>query len=315
MYVMVIQLVVHLRSALSTFHSVKRGNDLCPCAIKDWSYRTSAISNSCFLFRRVAIMGAPSFFTASVWCLLFIATMTSQAKADVTSQDFHYFCDSNNDRGNYTTNGLYSHNLNNALNIVTFRTSQNGFYAVSSGQATNQANAIALCRGDVKPTDCHRCLIQTRANLTRVCRNRKEAIGWYENEKCMLRYSDRTITGLDEIGPAYFVWNLNDAPNAEQFNRVVKKLLDELRDTAASRGDGRKYAVSTATGPDGQVIFGLAQCTPDLTGPQCLDCLVQSIAELPRCCNNRIGARIIRPSCYVRYETNFLFFGPPPPAP
>lgn len=260
-------------------------------------------------------MGNCCFLIWFVCFLLFIATIISGANADVTSQDFHYFCDTNNDRGNYTTNGLYSHNLNNALNIITFHASKNGFYSVSSGQGKNIANAIGQCRGDIKPTECTKCLTETRANLTYVCRNRKEAIGWYENEKCMLRYSDRTITGLDEIGPAYFVWNLNDAPNAGQFNRAVKKLLDGLRDTAASVACGRKYAVSTATGPNEEVIFGLAQCTPDLTGPQCLDCLVQSIAELPRCCNNRIGARIIRPSCYVRYETNFLFFGPPAPAP
>ncbi|BAT93989.1 Cysteine-rich receptor-like protein [Vigna angularis] len=259
-------------------------------------------------------MGSCSFLTCFLCFLVFMATITSQAKADVTSQDFHYFCDSNNDRGNYTTNGIYSQNLNSALSIVALHASRNGFFNVSIGKGTNSANAIAQCRGDVTPTECTNCLAQTRANLTRVCSNRKEAIGWYENEKCMLRYSDRTITGLDEIGPAYFVWNLNDAPNADQFNRVVKKLLDGLRDTAASAAKGRKYAVSTATGPDEQVIYGLAQCTPDLSGPRCLDCLVQSIAELPRCCNNRIGARIIRPSCYVRYETDFLFFGPPAPA-
>ncbi|XP_027937071.1 cysteine-rich receptor-like protein kinase 29 [Vigna unguiculata] len=260
-------------------------------------------------------MGSCYFLTCFLCFLVFMATMTSQAKGDVTSEDFHYFCDSNNDRGNYATDGIYSQNLKTALTLVGIYASRNGFFSVSRGKDTYSANAIGQCRGDVTSTECSKCLAQTRANLTRVCGNRKEAIGWYENEKCMLRYSDRTITGLDEIGPAYFVWNLHDAPNADQFNRVVKKLLDGLRDTAASAVNGRKYAASNATGPDQQVIYGLAQCTPDLSGPQCLDCLVQSIAELPRCCNNRIGARIIRPSCYVRYETDFPFFGPPASAP
>ncbi|QCD96202.1 hypothetical protein DEO72_LG6g904 [Vigna unguiculata] len=48
---------------------------------------------------------------------------------------------------------------------------------------------------------------------------------------------------LDKLEWA-FVWNLHDAPNADQFNRVVKKLLDGLRDTAASAVNGRKYTAS-----------------------------------------------------------------------
>ncbi|KAK7390994.1 hypothetical protein VNO78_19264 [Psophocarpus tetragonolobus] len=261
----------------------------------------------------IITMTSCSFLSYFLCGFLFIITViTSHVNADVTPQDFHYFCDSNNDRGNYVTNDLYNRNLNYALNIITLQASNKGFSATSSGENKNKANAIAQCRGDVTPTECRKCLIETKANLTRVCPNRKEAIGWYENEKCMLRYSDRTISGLNEIGPAYFVWNMHDAPNAEQFNGVVKNLLDGLRGTAASQNSYQKYAASTAKGPDGQVVYGLAQCTPDLSGAQCDKCLVESIAELPRCCNNRIGARIIRPSCYVRYETDFPFFGPPP---
>ncbi|KAK7343546.1 hypothetical protein VNO77_12356 [Canavalia gladiata] len=255
----------------------------------------------------------PSFFC----CVLFVITIVSQVEGgDVNAQDFHYFCDSNNDRGNYTTNSLYQSNLNRALNIITYRLeSTNGFNATSIGANTNKVNVMGQCRGDVTPKECRECLKESKENLTQLCPNRKEAIGWYENEKCMLRYSDRSILGLNEIGPAYFVWNLHDAPKAEQFNQAVKKLLDSLRTMAASGDSRRKYAASTATGPDDQVIYGLAQCTPDLSESQCDNCLVQSIAELPLCCDNRIGTRIIRPSCYVRYETAYPFYGPPVPAP
>lgn len=189
-----------------------------------------------------------------------------------------------------------------------------GFRNVSFGETTDKVNAIGLCRGDVKPDDCLRCLSGSSANLTQLCPNRKEAIGWYEDEKCTLRYSDRYIVGLNEIGPAYFAWNLHNATLADQFNKVVKQLLDSLRTTATSGDSRRKYAVGNVQGPSSdQTIYGLVQCTPDLSGPQCDNCLVQSIIEVPRCCSNRIGERIIRPSCNLRFETSFQFYDPTPP--
>ncbi|KAE9611672.1 putative Gnk2-like domain-containing protein [Lupinus albus] len=52
---------------------------------------------------------------------------------------------------------------------------------------------------------------------------------------------------------------------------------------------------------------------------QCSFCLNESISVIPSCCNNRKGARIVRPSCNLRYETDFLFseeaiaYAPSPP--
>jgi hypothetical protein len=60
------------------------------------------------------------------------------------------------------------------------------------------------------------------------------------------------------------------------------------------------------------------QCTPDINYLDCNQCLVQAIANLPSCCGNKIGGRVIRPSCNLRYE-NYRFYElnvqPPPPPP
>lgn len=130
----------------------------------------------------------------------------------------------------------------------------------------------------------------------------------------MLRYSNRSIFGLNEIGPAYFVWNTNNATNEVEFNKVVNFFLDSLRNRAASGDSDLKYAVgSDEVGPsNNQTIYGLVQCTPDLSKTLCDDCLVQSIKEISNCCNNRLGARIVRPSCNLRYETNSFFYQPTP---
>jgi len=45
------------------------------------------------------------------------------------------------------------------------------------------------------------------------------------------------------------------------------------------------------------------QCTPDISYLDCNQCLDQAIASLPSCCENKIGGRVIRPSCILRYES------------
>lgn len=255
-----------------------------------------------------------------VCCLLLITNFTTQASADNSPQNFFYFCDDhNNGRGNYTVNSTYDTNLNTVLSTLTSNTEIDyGFYNFTYGENTDKVYAIGLCRGDVKPDECRNCLQHSRANLTQqLCRNRKEAIGWYEDEKCMLRYSDRSIFNLNEIGPAYFMWSMLNATQVDQFNKVVKDLLDGLKTKAKSGDSQSKYATASVSGPDNRTIYGLVQCTPNLSGPQCDDCLVQSIKEVSHCCNSRLGVRIVRPSCNLRFETASLFYGTPayPPSP
>ncbi|CAK8573789.1 unnamed protein product [Lathyrus sativus] len=251
----------------------------------------------------------------SFLCNLFLITilLTSKSKADNNDQKFHFFCDQNNDRGNYITGDTYHNNLKvGFIHLAYYNLNpNNGFTNTSYGETNDKVNLIGLCRGDINLQDCRKCLIGSKSNLTQACPNKKEAIGWFEDEKCMLRYSDRSILGLNEIGPAYFAWNMNNATLADQFNVVVKQLLNDLRSKAVKGESNRKYVVGTLAGPSsGEMIYGLVQCTPDLSGAQCDDCLISSIVEVSRCCSNRIGARIVRPSCNLRFETSYQFYQP-----
>ena len=258
-------------------------------------------------------------------CLLVIVNFTSKAHAAFIvvispSKPFDYFCNENNDRGNYTTDSIYATNLDTLLSDLTSNTEIDyGFYNFSYGQNTDKINAIGLCRGDIKPDECRNCLDMSTSLLALLCRNRKEAIGWYKDE-CMLCYSDRPIFGTMEIGPAYYMSNKNNATNLDQFYQGLRALLNSLKSKAAS-GDSRlKYAAGNVMGPNFQYIYGLVQCTPDLSGSECDDCIAQSIERIPiDCCKDSIGGRVARPSCYMRFETSFPFYGPtayaPPPPP
>ncbi|KAK2458403.1 putative receptor protein kinase [Trifolium repens] len=247
-------------------------------------------------------------FSFFYFLLLLIISIESQAKAQPEFLD--NFCI--NDNGNYTANSTYQNNLNILLSNLSSNTEINyGFYNFSYGQNTDKVNAIGLCRGDVKPDVCRNCLNDSRVLLTRLCPNQKEAIGWYEN--CMLRYSNRSIFGLMEQFPWFNMASRNIETEVNQYNRALGNLMKKLKEKAASSNDSRvKYATGNETDVDlnFETIYGLVQCTPDLSSQDCMDCLNGAISELPNCCSKKLSARVVEPSCNIRYES-YPFYGPP----
>ncbi|XP_058754074.1 cysteine-rich receptor-like protein kinase 10 [Vicia villosa] len=210
-----------------------------------------------------------------------------------------------NDKGNYTTNSTYQNNLNTLLSNLTSNTQINyGFYNFSHGQNNDKVNAIGLCRGDVKPDVCRSCLNDSRVLLPKLCPNQKEAIGWYDN--CMLRYSNRSIFGINEESPTFYIWNIYNTSEVDQLNQVLGNLMTKLKEKAASSDSRRKFATDNDTDVNFQTIYGLVQCTPDLSYQDCTDCLEAAISEIS-CCNDKKGARVNKPSCNIRYE-NYRFY-------
>ena len=247
---------------------------------------------------------------SSLCCLLLL--IISQASA--VPSFLNYSCAS----GNYTVSSTYQTNLNTLLANLTSNTEIDyGFYNSSYGLNTNKVNAMGMCRGDVKPDTCRSCLSDATNLLSQICPG-SEAVGWYEY--CMLRYSNRSIFHRVENSPKFYMQNpyYINATEVDKFNQALKNLMDKLRITAAAGDYRRKYANAAAnvSGESFRNIYGLAQCTPDLSRPQCDDCLAGSFSEIPGCCNSRRGGRVIKPSCNIRYEIYpFLLPTASPPSP
>jgi len=73
-------------------------------------------------------------------------------------------------------------------------------------------------------------------------------------------------------------------------------------------GSRQKFA---ADGPvavtDFTNIYGLVECTPDLSSLDCSNCIEQLINYIPQCCDSKRGAIYVTPSCNLRYETYEFF--------
>ncbi|BFG35441.1 hypothetical protein CerSpe_217150 [Prunus speciosa] len=227
-----------------------------------------------------------------------------------------------NDKGNYTTNSTYHTNLNALLSSFISPSNNGngyGFYNSSYGENPDQVYAIGLCRGDHTWYACRNCLIQIVQQQPEFCPNQKEA--FIVNEECMLRYANRSIYGHMETVPAFpLVYGNDVSSSVDGFIQKLRTLLEDLRGQAAGNGLLRKFAEGNANAPNSTIIYGVAQCTPDLTEQVCSDCLVGALGHIPKCCQVTQGANIINPSCYVRYEivpfidpTNIRPLPSPPP--
>ncbi|KAL8130202.1 hypothetical protein V2J09_019357 [Rumex salicifolius] len=206
--------------------------------------------------------------------------------------------------GNYTSNSTYKSNLDKLLTEIPIANISYGFYNFSADQQPDQANAIALCRGDVDVAECNTCLNFVITKLAGLCPNQKEAIGWADN--CMLRYSNRSILGGQwENTPTKWLTSKVKSTDINQFANDVQELLRTLPNKTAS-GDSRlKFATGEAKLSDSRMVYALMQCTPDLPSTDCLGCLYWAnyyILATGYDLRGQTGARVLLPSCNIRYD-------------
>ncbi|XP_062088338.1 cysteine-rich receptor-like protein kinase 29 [Humulus lupulus] len=119
------------------------------------------------------------------------------------------------------------------------------------------------------------------------CPNKKGAVAWYDN--CMLRYSDRSYFGVMETNPPLILSNTqnvsSDSGTVEAYFQALRSLLDNLKSIAMTGGSLRKFSVDNVTAPGFKTIYGLMQCTPDLSQMDCNNCLDTLFGIILGCCN------------------------------
>ncbi|XP_010529377.1 PREDICTED: cysteine-rich receptor-like protein kinase 29 isoform X2 [Tarenaya hassleriana] len=246
---------------------------------------------------------SPLYQVLSFICVLTFVPSLSLAQADTYEFSPDYNCLTRG--GNYTADSTFATNLNRLISsLSSLAPSSYGFYNISIGDPSEErANAIALCRREVRRDDCLSCVQTAAKDLTEQCPRRKEAVVWYTH--CMFRYSNRSILGRTETSPTFSLISSEDiAGNRTVFESLRGQLLNRLKGMAATGGPRRQYAQGNGSAAPGyQSFYGSAQCTPDLSEQDCNDCLEFGFGSIPSCCDGSMGLRWFCPSCNFRFET------------
>ncbi|KAK9089609.1 hypothetical protein Scep_028691 [Stephania cephalantha] len=213
---------------------------------------------------------------------------------------FH-FC---SNKGNYKNNGPFDNNYKILVSSLFSQVPPTGFALDSTGQGEEVVNGLALCRGDIPSNDCKSCVIEASDEVRKRCEYNKGGVIWYDS--CMLKYSNEKFFGTIDYGNRFYMWNLNNVSDAESFNMKTKELLSKLSAKASS--SSKFYAAQVEEIGEAEKLFGLVQCTRDLTKEKCKKCLDDAIGELNTCCDGRRGGRVVGGSCNFRYELYPFFY-------
>ncbi|KAJ4975278.1 hypothetical protein NE237_000384 [Protea cynaroides] len=188
-------------------------------------------------------------------------------------------------------------------------TSATGFYNASTGDGSDKVYGLFLCRGDTTTKDCQNCVKNGTKEVKSLCSNTTTAIVWYDD--CMIRYSNESFSSILQQDPVFYLYNLNSVTNLDQYNQTVGDLMNRLVKEAAYGSTTPKYyaadEVNYYTGSHN--VYGLVQCTPDITPDECNGCLNGSVAlDIPHILYPKMGGRVLKPSCNIRYEFDSSFY-------
>ncbi|KAJ3674877.1 hypothetical protein LUZ60_005493 [Juncus effusus] len=247
-----------------------------------------------------------SFFILQSFLLLSSFTTSTYAASSLVNK----YCSTSN---NYTDGSTFQSNLNKFLSSIPEKTVNNDwFYNDTIGKYPNQVYGLGMCYYDETDSDsCMNCLTDAALNITKLCPYSTNAALW--NWECFIIYSNENFFSVESTSSTFIVYNTVNASNPETYKQVLGDLMDKLAMDVAS--SPKLVAVGEANFTMFKKVYGLVECTRDLSALQCQKCLRIDIGWIPDYCKVGIGCRIFGPSCHLRYETTPFYRPIPPPAP
>ncbi|PON41046.1 GPCR kinase [Parasponia andersonii] len=130
---------------------------------------------------------------------------------------------------------------------------------------------------------------------------------WFE--LCQVHYSFQMLVPIQIYTGMLPVSNKKQklVQNPVLFNRVLMYLMIEISKEAAFNASKLKFATWQIRFSDKETIYGLLQCTWDITEGDCQSCFEFSFSELTECCSFRQGGIVVSRSCNVRFELDQFY--------
>ncbi|XVE50644.1 hypothetical protein DITRI_Ditri01bG0180100 [Diplodiscus trichospermus] len=240
--------------------------------------------------------------------LLFFLLSPFPVISQITSENQTYIAAMCPGRFNYTPLSQFNTNLNRLLIRRLYNQGRTyGFFNDSLGEDPDKVYGLFLCRGDVQPEFCQSCIDTATSEIVKQCPNNKEAIIWYD--ACLVRYSYRYFFSIMEVSPSIYMFNTQNVTKIGEFEKILGETFYNLT-SMLSNDSNHMYATKEVNVSNSKKLYGLVQCTLDLSVADCQTCLGNAIASLPSFSSGKQGARVLQPSCNIRYEI-YSFYGKP----
>ena len=241
--------------------------------------------------------------------LLFIISMLSIHRQSVSGADpLDTYCPTESEFPFYTPSSTFHNNLKVLLGLLPSNTASNkGFNDTSVGEGVDKVYGQALCRGDItNSTVCRECIEKASQDIMNRCRS-QNALIWYE--LCQVRYSFQMFFSSMDYTGKYPDHNLQEKNSSDPsgFDQVLAYLMNNLSQEAAFNPAKNMFAAGEVQFSGMKTIYGLVQCTRDLSETDCGSCLSSALTELTACCSYREGGIILSRTCNARFEL-YKFF-------
>ncbi|CAJ1925025.1 unnamed protein product [Sphenostylis stenocarpa] len=240
-------------------------------------------------------------FTMSMFIFLFISSLNRVSGED----PLDIYCPS--EFPLYDLNSSFHNNLNLVLGLLSSdNASEGGFYSTSEGEEPNKVYGQSLCRGDVtNSTVCKECIEKASQDVMNSCRS-ENAMIWYN--LCQVRYSFQNFDVVAYTGKYpkqnYEEKNVSDPT---RFREYLTFLMNNLSNEAAFNPGRNMFAAGEVDYPGNKTIYGLVQCTRDMSPTGCSSCFSSAFTELTTCCSYREGGIILSRTCNMRFQLSQFF--------
>ncbi|CAO2840562.1 unnamed protein product [Amaranthus hypochondriacus] len=224
-----------------------------------------------------------------------------------------YYSYADDPSGNYcnpntviSSSSKISSNIDHLLADILTKFQQGATFIMSSyGTNKDTIYGLAQCRGDLSSRDCLSCIQDAAQQVRDLCPTQSDARIWYDY--CFLRYSQDKFYGQVDTSIGTLYKNTQNVTNPEIFNHELGNLFDKISEQAGkASNDGLGKDEKKLS--DFDTLYGLVECTRDLSPVNCRQCLGIAIQNFDDFCSNSKGCRVLYSSCYVRYELYPFFF-------
>ncbi|ESW29176.2 hypothetical protein PHAVU_002G049400 [Phaseolus vulgaris] len=240
--------------------------------------------------------------------LLFIVFLLTSSPNRVSGEDpLDIYCPSSSEFPLYNLNSSFHDNLNLVLGLLSStNASTAGFYTTSRGQEPNRVYGQSLCRGDItNSTVCRECIEKASQEIMNSCRS-ENAMIWFN--LCQVRYSFQSFDVVAYTGK-YPKQNDEEKNVSDpvRFREYLTFLMNNLSSEAAFNLVRNMFAAGEIEYPGKKTIYGLVQCTRDMSLEGCSSCLSSAFTEITTCCSHREGGIILSRTCNIRFQLSQFF--------